>query len=296
MLERFQFFSKKFIFSLFLASMISNSFEISVLIASERKLSLRGDPDFDSDEEEERMSNLFKASLLKNQYIEPSSSDFYQDDQGRVFRRRSSRLSEEDQDGQDDSGLLFLPSVKPAVKITKTVNVLRKSDKVSSSAQSTNASKFASTTFPDVATKRTPFTVTDSRSNKATSRELTSLPWQVGSQSPALVLHVIPKPPALLENPRNNISKKDAMLASSLALPEKQSPRVATGFTTNELPVFNSGKDQSPASPRRVVFISSSDIDLMAEEVNDSGSRARKALSRARSLDDELLQGDPEVL
>ncbi|MCX5923007.1 MAG: hypothetical protein NTU89_00395 [Candidatus Dependentiae bacterium] len=283
MVKQFQLCSKKIIFNFFVASFIFNSFQLSLLVASERKLSLKSDPGFDSDEEEERLSGQLYAQLLKSQYIEPSSGHFYQDDQGHVFRRRTSPLSEDDQDGQDELGFLFLP---PA-KIKKTVKVLRKSDKVSSSAQSTNAFKFASTVFPDVATKRSPFRVTDSRSNKTISKELTSLPWQVGPQLPARVHHAIPKPPSLLEKPINNMSEKDAIMARALALPEKkESPRVGTDFGPNR-PLSN---HQSDKSPRRVSFISSSDIDLSHQAVNDSYSKARKVLSTARELDNEFLQ------
>ena len=286
MVKQFQLFSKKIIFSFFVASFIFNSFQLSLLVASERKLSLKNDPGFDSDEEE-RLSKEFDKQYLKDQYIEPSPGDFYQDNQGNVFRRRTSPLSEDDQDGQDELGFLFLPPVK----IANTVKVLQKSDKVSSSAPSKDLVKHVSSTFPDVATKRSPFRVTDSRSNKTISKELTSLPWQVGPQLPARVHHAIPKTPSLLEKPINNMSEKDAIVARALALPEKkESPRIGTGFGPNR-PLSNHKSDKSP---RRVSFISSSDIDLSHQEVNDSYSRARKALSSVRELDNELSQGHLE--
>jgi hypothetical protein len=259
MLDRFRFFSKKITFNFVLVTVLHMFFQLGELNCSFPWL---GSPDgYDSDKCEEGM---IKDFLLKNplqnqqkEHADPKAKSFLS----------SCDYSGDDINREPDSSKCAMVALSSPS--SKGPFVFRK---------------------PTVSTKRSSFVITDSRSNKVSSKELTDLSWRVGPQAPARSYTRTRSQPSILANCRDDISKQGVALASAVAVSEKkEQPRVGKGFTSDMPLIINRS---SQGRPRSVSFIGSSlEID---KELDDCHCRRRSDLLSAIKLDSKLSQEDSD--
>lgn len=233
MLEEFQAFSKKIMFNIFFVSVLAGLFQFGQLNSSSLT---KYNSDSDSDEDG-------STKRVKRPSIAPMDSPFDGDDEE----------SQEYQDFLSLKPLSLLSERSPVKKPTERNNL------VSPRALHT----LTSTTFPDIAKKRSPFITTNVMSNKSTTRDLADLPFIASKSSPRQLFHsdntyrIIPRPPALTERQRNSHLRLSARL-----------PKIDVELPEDELPkIHYPGEQKSRRELRKVAFVGSSDVQL--SELND---------------------------